>query len=174
MLTEKDIFDFVFFPQNLSEEKQDRILKSSNFDGLIDFYSNLKSEINKQISESVREKLLEKINLYKVQKFFRLKLVEEPKAKRNSEFLVLAAASASGEPKITAQSFIDEQNHLLVRVIKSKDITRIYTFSTEDKALKNIKIKTLPSGKEFFMPDNSLHLEIKENLLISEVQIELD
>ena len=101
-----------------------------------------------------------------------MKLVGETKAKRNSEFLVLAAASVPEEPKITAQSFIDEQNHLLVRVIKSKDITRIYAFSTEDKELKNIKLKILPSGKEFFMPNNSFPLKIKENLLIEEIQIE--
>ena len=38
MLTEKDIFDFVFFPQNLSKEKKDRISKSSNFSDLINYY----------------------------------------------------------------------------------------------------------------------------------------
>ncbi len=172
MITEKDIFDFVFFPQNLSEEKRDRILKSSDFDDLIHYYSELKVNINEPITETVRKKLSEKINLYKVQKFFRLKVVEEPNSRKTNEFLVLAAASVPEKPKITTQTFIDEQNHFLVRVIKTQDNTRIFAFSTDDKELKNIKLKVLPSGKEFFMPDNSFPFEIKENLLIEEIQIE--
>jgi hypothetical protein len=102
-----------------------------------------------------------------------LKKVDESKPPRKREFVVLAAASENEKPAVAAKSFLDENNKYLIRVIKTKDITKIYSFSSDEQEIQNFKIKILPSGKEFLMKDNSAPLEITEDIEYEEVHLEL-
>jgi len=173
MITEQDIFNLIFFPHLIDAEKKFIIEGSPEYKYLLDFYRNIKTDTEKPISEKVKHDLSLKINIYNHVRFFRLKKVEESKPRRKREFAVLAAASADEKPEIIAKSFLDENNKYLIRVIKTKDITKIYSFSSDEQEIKNFKLTILPSGKEFMMADNNSPLELKEELEFEEVYLEL-
>ncbi|HSL90195.1 MAG TPA: hypothetical protein VK870_12900 [Ignavibacteriaceae bacterium] len=173
MITEQDIFNFIFFPHLVDVEKKFIIENSPDYKYLLDFYRTLKAHSEKPISDQVKHDLSIKINIYNHVRFFRLKKVVESKPRRKGEFVVLAAASENEKPAVLAKSFLDENNKYLIRVIKTKDITKIYSFSSDEQEIQNFKIKILPSGKEFLMKDNSAPLELNEDLEFEEVHLEL-
>lgn len=173
MITEKDIFNYFFFPNLVDEEKKEIINNSSDYQTLIELYKSIKSASDMPVSTEVKNRLSEKIQLYNYKIFFRLKPVTEIKEKRKRDLPLLAAASASENTAVFTKSFLDENNKCLVRVIKSKEGTRIYAFSSDNIELKNFKIKIFPSGKEFIMKDNSAPLELTEELEYDEVLLEL-
>lgn len=173
MITEQDIFNLIFFPHLVDAEKKFILESSPEYKYLLNFYRNIKTDTEKPISDKVKHDLSLKINIYNLVRFFRLKKVEESKPPRKREFAVLAAASADEKPEVIAKSFLDENNKYLIRVIKTKDITKIYSFSSDEQEIQNFKIKILPSGKEFLMKNNSAPLEITEDLEFEEVTLEL-
>lgn len=173
MITEKDIYNYIFFPHLLDEEKKKIMTESTDYAGLIDVYRGIKAGTEKIPDNSIKNSLAAKIRLYDYNRFFRLKNVEGEKPKRKREFTVLAAASENEKPSVTAKSFLDENNQYLIRVIKTTDKTRIYSFSANEQEIKNFKLTILPAGKEFIMKDNSAPLEIDEDLVFEEVQLEL-
>lgn len=173
MITEKDIFNLIFFPYLVDDEKKIIIESSAEYKYLLDFYKTIKSESEKPVNEKVKQDLSLKINIYNHVRFFRLTPVDENRPKKKREYTVLAAASEKEKPGIVAKSFFDENNRFLIRVVKSNSITKIYTFSTDGEVIRNFKLKILPSGKEFLMKNNSAPLEINEDLDFEEVQLEL-
>lgn len=173
MITEQDIFNFVFFPQVVDEDKKRYISQRSELRSLVDFYRSIKDESDKPISEKVKQDLSLKINGYSYRFFFRLKKVENVPTQKNSEMVVLAAATDEDEPEVIAKSFIDENNQFLIRVIKTKGITKIYSFSSDNQEIHNFKLKVLPSGRDFLVDNNSKPLELKEELDFEEIQLEL-
>lgn len=172
MISEKDIFDSVFFPELVEPSKREIIENSPGYKYLLDFYTKVKSELNTPISIDVKQKLANKISIYRNDQIFRLISADENKP-RKRDYTVLAAASKEEKQEIVAKSFFDEDNRFLIRVVKSQYITKIYTFSTDGEVIQNFKLKILPSGKEFLMKNNSAPLEIKEDLEYEEVQLEL-
>lgn len=48
-ITEKDIFNFPFYPELISKGKKDFLESSSDFREEIKFYSSLKESLNKEI-----------------------------------------------------------------------------------------------------------------------------
>lgn len=173
MISEKDIFDSVFFPDLVEPSKKEIIENSPGYKYLLDFYTKIKSELNTPVSSEVKQKLANKISIYRNTQIFRLRSVNENKPRKKRDYTILAAASEAEKPEIVAKSFFDENNRFLIRVVKSQSITRIYTFSTDGEVIQNFKLKILPSGKEFLMKNNSAPLEIKEALEFEEVQLEL-
>lgn len=173
MITEQDIFNFVFFPHVVDEDKKRYISQRNEFKDLVDFYRSIKDESEKPISDKVKRDLSLKINLYGHTRFFRLKKVENVPAQRNSDMVVLAAAADEDAPSVIAKSFIDENNQFLIRVIKTRDITKIYSFSSDNQEIHNFRLKILPSGREFLVENNSKPLELKEDLEFEEIQLEL-
>lgn len=173
MITEQDIFNLIFFPHLINAEKKFVIESSPEYEYLLNFYRNIKTDTEKPISEKVKHDLSLKINIYNHVRFFRLKKVDDSKPHRKSEFAVLVAASAEEKPEVIAKSFLDENKKYLIRVIKTRDITKIYSFSSDKQEIQNFKIKILPSGKEFLMKDNSAPLELNEDLEFEEVHLEL-
>ncbi len=173
MITEQDIFNFIFFPHLVNDGKRDLINNNSEYNFLVDFYKAIKSDYEKPLSESERSLIASKIGIYNHVRIFRLISADENKPKKRREYAVLAAASEKEKPAVIAKSFIDESNRFLIRVVKSNSTTKIYTFSTDGEVIQNFKLKILPSCKEFLMKNNSAPLEINEDLDFEEIQIEL-
>lgn len=64
MITEKDIFNFVFFPNRITEEKI-KLLSSGKYGELIRFYQELKKYLSAvNISQQIKLKLAEAIPNY--------------------------------------------------------------------------------------------------------------
>ena len=65
-LTEKDIFNFVFFPNIIKEDKI-KLLNFGKYSGLIRFYQELKKYLSiVNISQQIKLKLAEAIPIYEV------------------------------------------------------------------------------------------------------------
>ena len=56
-ITEKDIFNCVFYPELISKEKKKYLENSSDFHEEIKFYSSLKESLNKEIGFEIRKKI---------------------------------------------------------------------------------------------------------------------
>ncbi|HAB54406.1 MAG TPA: hypothetical protein DCE80_19870, partial [Ignavibacteriales bacterium] len=81
-ISERDIFNFVFYPKNLSTEKVTYLKNSKVFDEEIDFYRSLKKSLEEELTEDLKQKLAEKIPLYVPLKIFILYPVKETVKKR--------------------------------------------------------------------------------------------
>ena len=92
-LTEKDIFNYVFYPELISKEKKEFLMNSQDFNNEIEFYSSLKDSLIDELPIEVKQKLASRIDSYKHLDIIYLYPVEEHFAQRKSNNLVLAAAS---------------------------------------------------------------------------------
>lgn len=169
-ITERDLFDFVFFPENLSNERIEYLKTSGIFDEELDFYRSVKKSMEEELTEEVKRKIAEKIPIYNPAKFYILYPVKEPQ-KRKRKFPILVAASPKEKPAVVAKTFADEANHYLIRLLNFKHSAKIYVFSTTEEVLKNYKIVIRPSGQSFQQSDNSSPIEI--NIPIEAENIEL-
>jgi hypothetical protein len=170
-ITERDLFDFVFQPENLSIEKVKYLKTSKIFDEEINFYRELKKSLDEELSDEVKRKIAEKIPLYNPAKFHVLYPVQEAVRKKKNDLPVLAAASPKEKPSVKAKTFVDENNHYLIRLLNFKESSKIYVFSTTNEILKNYKVIIHPSEQIFEQVDNSVPIEI--NFPIEAENIEL-
>lgn len=159
-ITERDIFNFVFFRDNLSVEKVNYLKNSKNFIEEIDFYLSLKQSFDEELSEDVKQKIAEKISIYIPSKIFFLFPVEQHSKKRTNSKSVLAAATSDAPSEVHVKTFVDETNRYLIRLLNFKDSAKIYVFSTTDEVLKNYRIIIKPSEQTFEQNDNSSPIEI--------------
>lgn len=65
-ITEYDIFQYVFFPDELPENKLQIIEKDCNYADDVRFYLELKEDLSKELSYNIRKKLSELIPNYKL------------------------------------------------------------------------------------------------------------
>ncbi|NWF89906.1 MAG: hypothetical protein HXY50_10650 [Ignavibacteriaceae bacterium] len=173
-ITERDIFDFVFYQENLSSEKVEYLKTSRIFDEEIAFYRSLKKSLNEELSEEVKRKIAEKIPLYNPARFHVLYPVRDTFPKRNNHIPVLAAATPNENSSISAKTFIDEAHHYLIRLINFKNSSKIYCFSTSEEKLKNYKVIILPSGKTFEQSDNSSPIEIDQQIEAEKIELQFN
>ncbi len=159
-ISEQDIFNFVFNPENLSNEMVEYLKTSKIYDEEIDFYRSLKKSLDEELSEEVKTKIAEKIPLYNPAKFYILYPVKDIHKKRKNDLPILAAASPKEKPSITTKTFVDEANHYLIRLLNFKNSSKIYVFSTTEEVIKNYKVIIRPSGKTFEQADNSSPIEM--------------
>ncbi len=67
-ITERDIFNFVFLKQLLSNSKQKEISENFYFHDKIKFYEKLKENLNKELSKEIKSKIASNIPTYKASK----------------------------------------------------------------------------------------------------------
>ncbi len=72
MLTEQDIFDYVFFPDNISLEKKLRIQNDKNLVEAVDFIGELLKAAKRKPDISLRKKFADKIPAYTFSNVIRL------------------------------------------------------------------------------------------------------
>ena len=173
-ISERDIFDFVFYPEKLSIEKVEHLKNSKVFDEEISFYRSLKKSLQEELTEDVKQKLAEKIPLYVPIRKYTLYPVKETVKKRKNDIPILAADSPKEKPAVTAKTFIDEHNHYLIRLLNFKESSKIYVFSTTDETLKNYKVVVKPSGKVFEQVDNSSPIELDSPIEAENIELQFN
>jgi len=173
-ISERDIFDFVFYPENLSTEKVTHLKNSKVFDDEIDFYRSLKKSLEEELTEDLKQKLAEKIPLYVPLKIFILYPVKETVKKRKNDVPIFAADSPKEKLAVMAKTFIDEANHYLIRLLNFKDSSKIYVFSTTEGTLKNYKVIVKPSGKVFEQIDNSSPIELDSPIEAESIELQFN
>jgi hypothetical protein len=134
----------------------------------------LKDSLSGELDSEIKKKLAQKIPVYKTSNIIVLyPEVEKIKKKKKSEGLILAADSAELKSQQTSQTFSDEKKEYLVKLISSESTTKIFVFSTSESELKNLKLTLHPNDKQYFLKDNSNHLEVNENIIAESISLEL-
>ena len=171
-ISENELFNFVFYPENLSIEKAEYLKTPLIFDEEIEFYRNLKRSLKEELSEEVKLKIAEKISVYNPAKFHMLYPFVDSPQKRKNDLTILAAASAKEKPLVATKTFIDEANHYLIRLLNFKESAKIYVFSTTNAVLKNYKIVIYPTGQTFEQSDNSLPIELNTPIEAEKIELQ--
>jgi len=171
-IDERDIFNYVFFRNLLDEEKLKYLEKNEHNFERIEFYKNMKQEIRGPVDQEIKEKLAAKSAVYKTLKIISLYPVDEKIEKKPSEVPILAAASAPEEAKVSAQTFIDEDKTFLIRLLRIKNITKIFTLPITHTDIESFQITLHPEGNTFTVQTNEpLEIEGKHN--VESINVEL-
>lgn len=173
-ITERELFDFVFFPENLPNDKVEYLKNFKEFDDEIKFYHSVKDSFDEELREDIKQKIAERIPIYIPAKIFFLFPVKKTVKEKNGDVTVLAAASPKEKPSVKAKTFIDESNHYLIRLLNFKDSSKIYVFSTTEEVLRNYKVKIKPSGQTFEQSDNSTAIEINSPIEAENIELQFN
>ncbi len=169
-ITERDIFNFVFYPGLLNKEIKAFLASIEESSDAITFYKELKSELEDNLTNEIRAKIKNKIPAYHPLNIIDLHALKETKDKRQNGSR-LAAASTELKPKMTTKTFVDNDKEYLIKVLNYGDKTKVFVFSTKDEVVKNFDIIIEPHNLKFHFEDNSEPLKI--NHLIDAEKIEI-
>ena len=170
-ISEKDLFYYVFFNTELDEQKKTEIKSNKYFKQIISFYESLKSELELKVSAQEKISIAKIIPAYKAEIVVELFPLKEKKSIYGN-FPILAAASAETDFKVNSQTFFDEENDYLIRLLNFQDSSRIYVFSITDQVLKNYKVILHPSEESYTQKDNSVPLEINNVSHVESIELQ--
>lgn len=173
-ITERDLFDFVFNPEILSQEKAEYLKSSQIFEEEINLFKLIKQSLTEELDDSIKQQIKAKIPLYQPLKVYTLFPIQDNSKKKKNGTAVFAAASPQDKTFVTTQTFIDEANHYLIRLLNFKSSSKIYVFSTIEKTMENYKIIIRPSGQIFEQADNSSPIEINKPLSVEKIDLQFN
>lgn len=159
-ITERDIFNYVFFREGLSKEKKDYVENSPLFKETIEFYSSLRDSLMEETDFDTKRKIALKISAYKPVNIIYLHPVVEHFKSKRSNGLVLAAASEEQKPKVSSKTFYDEDKTYIIKVINYKKSSKVFVFSTQYELVKDFHLNILPQNLKYYIADSSVPLEL--------------
>lgn len=168
-ITEQDVFNFVFFKESLSIEKQSLIGKDNSYKDMLDFYAVLKNNTVEKIDESLKQSFASKIPAYSLSNVIHLFQLRDPEIKQNGKRL--AADSKELKPKMTTKTFVDNDKEFLIKVLNYGDQTKVFVFSTKDEIVKNFDIIIEPHNLKYHFEDNSEPLKIDKPIEAEKIEI---
>ncbi len=158
-ITEQDIFNFVYYPGKLNEEKKEYISSNRNlFEEQIRFCEETKAQLDNTEDGQPHTYILNKKPPVKIK--------EKPKYK-------LAADSISLDKSIRTETYIDASNNILAKVVFYPDKTKIFILSKENKPLNNFKLTIKPANKTYQIESSNEPLELPEGVEIDGINIEI-
>ncbi|AFH48038.1 Hypothetical protein IALB_0326 [Ignavibacterium album JCM 16511] len=171
-ITEKDLFDFVFFPTMLSKEKFSYLENSGDFQDELAFFTELKKSLQTELTQQQKQLIAEKIPAYKLLNIIELYPVEQ-KNKRKVNGLILAAASENNnKPKVTSRTFYDDNKTYIIKVINYENTSKIFVFSTQYEVIKNFDLIISPQNLRYHIDDNTIPLELDFNVNPESIRLE--
>ena len=169
-VTERDIFNFVFYPDLVREEIRSFLASIENSTDAIIFYKELKKSLEEELSLDLKIKIAKKIPSYSLTKMITLYPLKEHKAQKQNGNR-LAAASTELKLKTTTKTFIDNDKEYLIKVLNYGDITNVFVFSTKDEVVKNFDIIIEPYNLKYHFEDNSEPLKINKPIEAEKIEL---
>lgn len=170
MISEKDIFNYVFFKRRLSNDKVLEIEREEFLKEPVKFYTSIKTMIKSEIPFETKKKISSKISSYKLSTSFLLYPVnDEIIVKKNTARF--AAASAKKDENIIVKTFLDEEKKYLIRFVRMNSESKIYIFSTTDEKIEDFEVIVHPLEKVFQMKNNSKPLIFESEEIPESVEI---
>lgn len=160
LINEQDLFNYVFFNNQVSEEIKHIIENDNSYSEALEFYRMLKSESTNKPDEFLKKKLAEKIPAYSLSNVIHLYQLKDPQIKQNGNRL--AADSKELKPKMTTKTFVDNDKEYLIKVLNYGDVTKVFVFSTKDEVVKDFDIVIEPNNLIYHFGDNLEPLKIDE------------
>ncbi|GMR25543.1 MAG: hypothetical protein BMS9Abin39_0849 [Ignavibacteria bacterium] len=173
-IDERDIFNFVFFNDLLSEEKIRYIENNEDKIEGINFYRNLKKSLTEPLSKEIKEKIAAKIPAYKIPSVIKLFPVNDKIKKKPSEVPILAAASAEQQPAVSAQSFIDEDKIFVARILRIDKLAKIYLFPVKIIPVAEIILTILPSYNKYLFSNYNTPVEVVDLPQVEVIELEIN
>jgi len=139
-ITEKDIYNFVNYKVELAVDKLKFIEQNlSKYQEQIDLIRDIEESKKRSLSENAIVKFNEEVRQQNSANIYILSKVNESYT-RTDEVLNLAADSFELKKHNIADTFIDEKNKLLLKVINSEEESKIFLFNEENEEIKNFDI----------------------------------
>ena len=170
-IDEQDLFNYVNFPEKLSEEKKRYIASNPDlFKDELDFLNSIPKYDGSVLQADVKLKMhLTKLGKNPKQIFRLVKLNSNPVQQNNIRTLAADSASTNESPK--SISFSDAAASFLIKVIINKDNTKIYTFTSHNEELNNFSLFLKPSGGIHHLQSNKTHITLDHCLFIESIEL---
>lgn len=155
-ITEKDIFNFVYYPGKLSEEKYGYIESNRNlFDKQIKLCENTLSGLNTNAKNKVVLKKKAHLKVQKQRQYY------------------LAAESITLDKSIKTETYTNNEGNIIAKAVFYPDKTKIFIFSEAEKPIKNFKLVINPANKSIPITDINDPIELPPGFEIESINIEL-
>ena len=159
IITEKDIFNYVYYPEKLIWDKRKYIDANKQlFSREIKLCEETFAALNSQNTKKVNIILLDKkpvVNFQKQPEYF------------------LAADSVNLDKSISTETYTDSKNNILVKVVFYPEKTKLFIFNEENKPINNFKLNIKPLNKSYQIASSSEPLELPAGLEIESLSIEI-
>ena len=160
-ITEKELFNFIFYPDKLSDKKYEFIKTNlDNYKEEIDLLKSTKAGMNESVPENILERIKKKIMEYENSRVVELKKIEDSSDIEN-EFLTLAADSPDDDSSIKIETYADKLSKILVKVVSSATENKLHIFNKGNEEIRDFGITILPSGTTFQIESSNIPLIIK-------------
>lgn len=173
-ITEKDIFEFVFYPESITKGKQKFLESSADFREEIEFYSSIKYSLDVDLDFETKRKIASRISAYKPDNIIQLFPVTEHYKSKRSNGLVLAAASKEDKPKVSTKTFYDEEKTYIIKVINYEKSAKVFVFSTQYEIIRDFDLNILPQKFRYHLADNTAPLELDFNVEPESISLEFN
>jgi len=169
MITEQDIFNYIFFRAKVSHGKINEIVAEEQYAQAVEFYNSLKSESERSLSFNEKRSLAAKIPFYKFNGEYELLPFSVGDTENGMR---LAARTKNNEESDSAISFLSETKEFLCRIVPTPNQKLLYCFSINQEELKNFKLTLHPSEISFDCKSNFEPVIIPAELAIEKISIE--
>lgn len=169
-ILERDIFDFIFYPDSLERSKYVFLLNNDKFKAEIGLLTEIINNFQKEIPSAIIKKINNLISAKKNPKIIRLYknnnyLTDGPKN------LVLAADSPKLSKKQSIETFEDKDSKYLIKIITNSDSNKVFLFNKDNEELQNIKLNLEPSGQSFIMETSNKPIIISPKQDIANISL---
>lgn len=166
LITEQDLFNYVNFPEQLTEDKKEFILRSPQFAEAIEYFTGLRNAVNRD-NIVLPETLIELLSSPEADLIFLYPEASSPRQVKHS----FAAQSHIYQSPLTARSYISNNKNVLIRIVKQDTEYRIFTFVKANESVENY-IMLLHTQEQTFSIDK-IEAEVVLELTDFPVHIEL-
>lgn len=174
LITEYDLFLFVFHPDQLSDTQKEYIAGNSGFSETIEHFKELAMHAKEELTDQDKDLLKSKIGAYRpadnIIYLFPARTHSETKKQPK---VVYRAASVEVEEKLTTKTFFDEKKHFMVKANINHRTTKIYIFSGTGETLRNISIRIHPGNTLHHLDDNTQPLVLEGRVEVEHLSLEM-
>ncbi|RJP74081.1 MAG: hypothetical protein C4539_00745 [Ignavibacteriales bacterium] len=156
-ITENDLFNYVFFPDSLNEEKKKTILREDRFKNSTDFYKGMYKDLGKSISIEARKKIAHLIPSYRMTEKVDLYPVAFTKTAISKK---IYASDENIKQKYVSMSLTDEEKSYLARIICQDEHCQLFIFSSNNLIIRDFDVTLFPQGKKYHFDDNTKPIEV--------------
>lgn len=170
-ITEKDLYDYIFDQEKLTHDKIRYIeLNTVLYNHDLDLLNELKENLINSVDELIVAKINEKIGNYSSNNQITLK---KRIINTNLESLSNKIDFNETETSFIKDSYWDESNIILGKVVSTKDDCKIYIYSNLFKEIKDLKLTLYPSGDNHYSSSANLPLIINPRETIDEIIVQI-
>jgi hypothetical protein len=156
IISEEDIFNYVFFQQQLEDARLDYLRKNSGqFTSQIAFYESFRPILEQNgtaASPDLDKKLAARIPAFHEHFYELTPLRDNPQA---NGFKLAAASEQVLHKKLETQTFLNDDSSLLLRLVRTDENALLYVFAQQIFKGRNLILTLHPSGREYTVTDCS-------------------